>query len=78
MAGSFAEIPKVLGTDVGQFVVLAVSPDVLYRIQFGGVGRKVLDYQTSFLVTYELLGDFAAVGRKPVPNQENVALDVAQ
>jgi hypothetical protein len=59
-------------------VVLAVSPDVLYRIQFRRVGRQVLDDQTAFLVTDELLRDFAAVGRKPVPNQQNVALDVAQ
>src|SRR3954452_7574376 len=62
-AGCFAQVPKVLGTDVRQFVVLAVSPDVLHRIQFRRVGRQVLDDQTAFLVTDELLRDFAAVGR---------------
>jgi hypothetical protein len=36
-------------------VVLAVSPDVLHRIQFGDIERKILDYRTSFLITYELL-----------------------
>ncbi len=59
-------------------MVLAVCPDVLHRIQFRGVGRQVRDFQTAFLVTDELLRDFTAVSRKPVPNQQNVALDVAQ
>jgi hypothetical protein len=59
-------------------VVLAVCPDVLYRIQFRRVGRQVFDFQTAFLVADELLRDFTAVSRKPVPNQQNVALDVAQ
>ena len=54
-------------------MVLAVSPDVLHRIQFRRVGRQVLDFQTAFLVTDELLRDFTAVSREPVPNQQNVA-----
>src|SRR5947209_19657492 len=77
-AGSFAQVPKILSTDVRQFVVLAVCPDVLHRIQFWRVGRQVVDFQTAFLVTDELLRDFTAVSREPVPNQQNVALDRAQ
>ena len=55
-----------------------MRPDVLHRIQFGGVGWQVLDCQTAFLVADELLGDLTAMGREPVPNQQNVALDIAQ
>ena len=55
-----------------------MGPDVLDRIQFGGVGWQILDCQTAFLVADELLGDLTAVGREPVPNQQKVALDIAQ
>ena len=55
-----------------------MGPDVLHRIQFGGVGWQVLNCQTAFLVADELLGDLTAMGREPVPNQQNVAGDMAQ
>jgi hypothetical protein len=59
-------------------VVFAVGPDVLHWVQFRRVGRQVLRFQTSFLVTNELLCDPTAVCRKAVPNQQNVAIDVAE
>ena len=59
-------------------MVLAVRPDVFYRVQFRGVWRQVLRLQTAFLVADELLGYFAAMARKPVPNQQNVTVDVAE
>ena len=55
-----------------------MGPDVLHRIQLGGIGWQVLNCQTAFLVVDELLGDLTAMGREPVPNQQNVALDIAQ
>ena len=55
-----------------------MGPDVLHRIQFGGVGWQVLDGQTAFLVADELLGELTAMSREPVPNQQNVTLDIAQ
>ena len=36
----FAQIPKVLGADVGQFMMLAVRPDVLHGVQFRRVGGR--------------------------------------
>ena len=36
-----AQIPKVLGADIGQFVVFAVGPDVFHRIQLRRVSWKV-------------------------------------
>ena len=58
--------------------MLAVCPDIFHRVQFRRVGRQVLCIQTTVLVADELLGDPAAVGRKPIPNQQNVAIDVAE
>jgi hypothetical protein len=58
--------------------MLAVGPDVLHRVQFRRVGRQVLRFQTAFLVLDKLPGDQAAVGREPIPNQQDVAIDVAE
>ena len=59
-------------------MVLAVRPDVLRRVQFRRIGRQVLRLQAAFLVSDELLGDFAAVARKPIPNQQDVPIDVTE
>jgi hypothetical protein len=59
-------------------VVLAVRPDVLHRVQFRRVRRQVFRLQAAFLIADELLRDFAAVARKPIPNQQNVTFDVAE
>jgi hypothetical protein len=58
--------------------VFAVRPDVFHRIQFRRVGREVLHFQAAVLVTNELPGDCAFVGRKPIPNQQDVSFDVAE
>ena len=59
-------------------MVLAVRPDVFHRIQFWRIRREVLRHQATFLVADELLRDFAAVARKPIPNQQNVTFDVTE
>ena len=59
-------------------MMLAVRPDVLHRVQFRRAGRQVLCIQTTVLIADELLRDPTAVGRKPIPNQQNVAIDVAE
>jgi len=55
-----------------------MSPDILHRVQFRRIRRQVLHLQAAFLVANELLRDFTAVARKPVPNQQDVAIDVAK
>jgi hypothetical protein len=55
-----------------------MRPDVLHRVQFRGIGRQVLGFQAAFLISDELLGDFAAVTRKPIPNQQDVSLDITE
>ncbi len=55
-----------------------MRPDVLDRVQFWRIGRQVLGFQAAFLISDELLCDFAAVARKPIPNQQDVSLDVME
>lgn len=59
-------------------MVLAVGPDVLHWVQFRRVGWQILHLQSAFLIADKLLRDPTAVGRKAVPNQQNVAVDVAE
>jgi hypothetical protein len=59
-------------------MVFAVRPEVLHRVQFRRVGRQVLRLQTPFLVADELLCDATAVGWEPIPNQQNVAMDITE
>jgi hypothetical protein len=55
-----------------------MRPDVLHRVQFWRIGRQVLSLQATFLISDELLGDFAAVAWKPIPNQQDVSLDITE
>jgi hypothetical protein len=55
-----------------------MRPNVLHRVQFRRIRRQVLSFQTAFLISDELLGDFAAVARKPIPNQQDVSLNVTE
>jgi len=59
-------------------MVLAVSPDVLYRVQFRRIRRQVLYIQAAFLSLDELMRDLAFMCRKPVPKQQYVAGDVTE
>src|SRR3984957_6659456 len=55
-----------------------MCPDVLHGIQFGRISREVFRLQAAFLVSDELLRDFATVAREPIPNQQDVAINVAE
>src|SRR5438270_13892844 len=68
---SLAELPIICRTNIRKFVLLPVAPDVFHRIQFGGVGGKILDMDTAAelgdIVAYET----AAVGRQAVPDAKH-------
>jgi len=59
-------------------MMFAVSPDVLDRIQFRRIGWQVFRFEAAFLIADELLGLPAAMRRKPIPDQEDVAVNVAK
>ncbi len=39
----FTELPEILGTEVRQFMMLPMSPDVLDRIELRGVAGQTRD-----------------------------------
>jgi hypothetical protein len=65
-----AELPIVLGTNIRQFVLLPVGPDVLHRIQFRSVGGKILDLDSAIELDEIVAHQTAAVGRQAVPDQK--------
>jgi BON domain len=46
--GGFTELVVVLGTNVGQFVLLPMSPNEFHGVQFRGVGWEVLGVNPAF------------------------------
>jgi hypothetical protein len=67
--------PKLRWTDAGQLVVLAMCPDVRRWVYFRRVGMQVLCIQPAFRIPDELMREFAFVSWKPIPDQQDVALD---
>src|SRR5438105_4096259 len=43
---SLAELPIICRTNIRKFMLLPVAPDVFHRIQFGGVGGKILAHDS--------------------------------
>ena len=41
----YLELVRVGATDVGQFHMLQITPDVLLRVELGRIGRKPLQLQ---------------------------------
>ena len=55
-AGPVAELPEIVGADIGQFVMLPVAPEVFDWIQLRRVSGQVLQYNVSFQRLDELRG----------------------
>lgn len=66
-------------TEVAQFHPLRVPPDGFFRIQFGRIAGEALQMDPrSRSLAEELLDRFAAVDRRPIPEDQELARDVAQ
>ena len=76
MGGPAGELPEIAGAEVGQLVLLPISPEVLYWVEFRRISRETFhpDFtaQTSQVLTHES----AAVCGYAVPDDEELALDV--
>jgi hypothetical protein len=72
-----AELAERLGAQVRQFMVLPVAPDVLNRVQFGGVARKVFQRDPPPLRGDVVAHDSAPVGRQAVPDNEQLPAEMA-
>ena len=67
LTGGVAELPDIFGAEVGEFVLLPVSPEILDRIEFGSVGGQAFDVQPRVLSLDKSGDDAAAMDRRAVP-----------
>jgi len=76
MGGPSRELPEIAGAQVGQLVLLPVTPEVLHGIKFRGIGRKTF-HPDFAMQTFQVRPDeSAAVGGHAVPDNEELALNV--
>src|SRR5208283_2990331 len=75
--GAQAQFPAMMSTEVGQLVLFEVPPDVLGRVQFGGIGRQILDQELSPRRRDILAYEPATVNARPVPEDQQFAAQMA-
>ena len=74
-----SEMSEVLAADVAQLDALEVVPDALVRIQFWGVAGEPLQADAlGSTLGQEVLDRLAAMDRSAVPDDQELAGDVAQ
>lgn len=71
------QLPTVAGEQVGDFMLLEMSPEVFDRIELGGVRGEALEPQPAGACGEECLDGLAAVNRGSVPDHQELARDVA-
>ena len=80
-SGSLANLPRqdvqIIGGEVGQVGGRQVSPQVLDRVEFRGIGRESFDLQPMPMVPKEGHGVGAAVGGQTIPQQHDPAAHMA-
>jgi hypothetical protein len=72
-----AELRKGFGTEVRKFMVLPVSPQVFNRIQLRSICGQELERDSAVLVSHKVPHQAASVNRSSVPDQKQIAVDVA-
>ena len=74
-----SEMWQVLAADVAQFDVLEVAPDALVRVEVRGVAGELLELDASgATLGQEVLDGLAAMDRGAVPDDQELAGDVAE
>jgi hypothetical protein len=76
MGGPAGELPQVAGAQVGQLMLFPVTPEVLHRVEFRGIGWKTLHPDFAVQTFQILTHPSAAVGGHAVPDDEQTALHV--
>lgn len=74
-ACTMSECAKIDGGIVGQRVGLEVSPEVLDRVEFGGVRRQVLEMRRAGKDAF--VDDLALVGLEAVPDEHDGCAQLA-
>src|SRR6185437_14562822 len=77
-AGLMTELGEIARTVVGQFVVFPIAPQVLDRIELGGVTRQPLDGEPLAPGENEVADQVRAVRRQSVPHHQELARQMTQ
>src|SRR6202035_4158308 len=72
------ELSEVMGAEVRQLMMFPIAPDVLYRIEFGGVARQPLDREPTALHAEKFADQPRPMCRKPVPDHHQLAGQMTQ
>ena len=70
------ELREVVGAEVGKFMVLPVTPEVLDGIQFGRAGGQAFQYQPAFGVGGEVADEPTPVAGQAVPDHQQRSADM--
>jgi hypothetical protein len=73
LGGDVAEIPDVLGAEIGQFGLLPIPPQILDGVEFGGVGGEAFDVELGLFPLHIGLHQPAVVDGRPIPQQQDLA-----
>jgi hypothetical protein len=73
-----AQVPEVSGTEVREFVMLELTPEVLGGVEFRSIGGKPFHLDAPLLGFDELPNESAPMSRQTVPYDEDVARDMAR
>ena len=68
--GGVTQFPAVLGTEVGQFMLLEMPPDVLGGIEFGGIGWQGLQVNALVQCADEVTHCPTAVNTGAIPDNQ--------
>ena len=78
VSGVIAELTEVMRAEVGQLVMFPITPDVLHRVEFRGVGRQVVQRQAAPLTGDELPDQAAAMSLGAIPDYQQSARQMTQ
>ncbi len=76
MGGPTGELPEVTGTQVGQLVLFPVAPEILDRVEFGGIGGETFNPDFTVQAFQVRPHKVAAMSGYAVPDDEEVTFDV--
>src|SRR5208283_2620039 len=77
LAGSLTQLPVVLRAHVRQFVLFPVRPDVFDGIQFGSIGRQVLDVNVTLQAIEVIPHQTTAMCRQTIPDNQQRTIDLS-
>ena len=78
LAGMIAQLAERFGTEVGQFMVLPVTPQILHRIKLWGISRQKLQDQPTLLLIDHRSDHPAVMSPKPIPDHQHLSGQMAQ